>query len=132
MCIFCTLAGKSSGGSGCFDGPVAAPASGDDSGPAKTPAGSTDVVETSDAAAGTGTTYSIGAGLSASGVISSLGDSDWYRIDLTPGTYTFAVAGIGATSNSLDDPYLRLRNSAGTTPSSCVNRACRRCSGATS
>ena len=113
MCIFCTLAGKSSGGPDCSDASAAA-AGEDGTGSAKTPAGSTDVVETADASAGAGTSYSIGTGLSASGSIASLGDSDWYRIDLVAGhTYTFAVAGIGATSNSLDDPYLRLRSSGG-------------------
>jgi serralysin len=94
---------------------VAAADGGDSGNPARTPAGSTDVVETSDAANGTGTTYSISVGQSASGSIASLGDSDWYRIDLVAGhTYTFAVAGLDATSSSLDDPDLYLRNSAGT------------------
>src|SRR5512138_530107 len=71
------------------------------------------VTETADAAASTSTTYNLGVGQSAQGTIASLGDHDWYRINLVAGqTYSFALIGTG--TNSLYDTYLNLRNSAGT------------------
>jgi serralysin len=73
------------------------------------------IIETTDAAASTATAYSLAVGDTAQGRVSSGGDSDWYRINLVSGvTYTFAMAGEGATSNNLLDTYLNLRNSAGT------------------
>ena len=126
MCAVCKLAGKASGGLDCQDvvgqdsgthssnDPNPAPPA-QDQGPVAAPAASPDIIETSDAANNAGTAYSIGIGQSAQGRIASLGDSDWFRVNLVAGhTYTFAAAGEGATSNSLDNPYLRLRDSAGT------------------
>ncbi|MDP2295755.1 MAG: M10 family metallopeptidase C-terminal domain-containing protein [Pseudolabrys sp.] len=72
------------------------------------------MIETTDAASGTGTTYTLAVGDTAQGHIGFLGDSDWYRVNLVAGqTYTVAIAGEGATSNNLQDPYLTLRNGSG-------------------
>jgi serralysin len=71
-------------------------------------------VETTDAAAGTGTTYSLLLGDTAQGTIGSLGDRDWFAVTLQANqTYTFAMTGTG--SDNVIDPYLRLYNSTGTT-----------------
>lgn len=72
------------------------------------------MIETTDAASGTGTTYTLGVGETAQGHVGVLGDSDWYRVNLVAGhTYTFALAGEGATTNKLQDPCLYVRNNAG-------------------
>ncbi|MCB1510143.1 MAG: M10 family metallopeptidase C-terminal domain-containing protein [Hyphomicrobiaceae bacterium] len=72
------------------------------------------VIETTDAAAGTGTIYSLAVGEFAQGNVSALGDSDWYSIQLVAGQqYTFAATGIGISTTNLSDPYLYLRNSSG-------------------
>ena len=72
------------------------------------------VVETTDAAASTATTYSLQLGETAQGNISFTGDRDWYAVTLQAGqTYTFALTGTG--TNNVIDPYLRLYNAAGTT-----------------
>ena len=71
------------------------------------------VTETVDAAAGTSTAYSLGVGQTAQGTIASVGDHDWYRINLVAGqTYSFAMIGTG--THSLQDTYLNLHNSVGT------------------
>jgi hypothetical protein len=70
-------------------------------------------IESSDAAGSSSTTYSLAIGQTGQGVISSLGDHDWYRLNLVAGqTYTFAAVGTG--TNSLRDTYIYLHNSAGT------------------
>src|SRR5262249_39341611 len=72
------------------------------------------IIETTDAAAGTGTAYSLSVGQTAQGTLSSGSDHDWYRVTLTAGqTYTFAETGTG-TSN-VADTYLRLYAADGTT-----------------
>ena len=71
------------------------------------------IIETTDAAASTGTTYTLGIGQSAQGSL-TVGDADWYRVSLVAGqTYTFALVGTRNGAISLDDPFLNLRNSAG-------------------
>ncbi|NVO17946.1 MAG: M10 family metallopeptidase C-terminal domain-containing protein [Rhodoplanes sp.] len=71
------------------------------------------VVESSDAAAGTATVYAIGIGQTAQGTLSTTSDHDWYRVSLVAGqTYSFALVGTG--TNNVADTYLTLRNAAGT------------------
>ena len=72
------------------------------------------VIETTDAAAGTSTTYNLAVGQTARGTLSPAGDSDWYRVTLVAGhTYTFAEVGTGNASVNLDDAYIRLMDSSG-------------------
>ena len=74
------------------------------------------VIETTDAAAGSGTAYTLKVGQTGQGTISSTSDGDWFRVALVAGqTYTFAATGSGNGSVGLGDPLLTLRNSAGTT-----------------
>jgi serralysin len=71
------------------------------------------ILETSDAAGSTTTTYTLGVGQTAQGTISTPTDHDWYRVELVAGqTYTFAMIGTGV-SNDINDTYLQLHNSAG-------------------
>ena len=71
------------------------------------------VTETADAAESTATAYRLMVGQSATGVISSDIDEDWFAIDLVAGErYDFRLLGFGGTY--LDDPYLRLLNASGT------------------
>jgi serralysin len=71
------------------------------------------VVETSDAAASTATTYDISVGDTFAGNLST-GDRDWIAIDLLAGEInTFNLEGSDSGSGTLSDPYLRLYNSAG-------------------
>ncbi|MBW8446758.1 MAG: M10 family metallopeptidase C-terminal domain-containing protein [Arenimonas sp.] len=68
--------------------------------------------ETTDAAAGTGTGYTMGIGDTFTGTLSPVGDQDWVRVQLTAGqTYTFTLDGSGGTPVS--DTYLELRNAGG-------------------
>jgi hypothetical protein len=77
-------------------------------------AGLPTVIEITDAAANTGTAYTLSVGQTAQGLLSSTSDHDWYRVDLVAGqTYTFAMTGTGA--NNVVDTYLRLYASNGTT-----------------
>jgi len=65
-----------------------------------------------DYAANTGTTGFVATGGSATGHIETVGDRDWFAVNLTAGqAYSFALN--AAASNSLSDPYLSLYNSAG-------------------
>ncbi|TWI92761.1 peptidase M10/serralysin-like protein [Roseibium hamelinense] len=67
--------------------------------------------ETTDAAASTGTIYSMSAGDTFEGSL-SFGDSDWVRVELTAGTsYTLDLFGSG--SNGVADTVLRLHNNSG-------------------
>ena len=69
----------------------------------------TDVTLADDYAAGTNTTGSVAVGGSVTGVVETAGDRDWFRISLSAGqTYRFNLNG-----NTLSDPTLSLRNSAG-------------------
>jgi len=73
-----------------------------------------DVIESIDAAGGASTTYTLAIGQTAQGSISTLGDHDWFRVDLVAGqTYTFALVGTG--SSGVRDPLLSLRGPDGTT-----------------
>jgi len=67
------------------------------------------VTETADAAASTSTTSTLGIGQSAQGTISFSGDHDWYKVNLVAGQ----AALIGTGTNSLQNPFLRLLDSAG-------------------
>jgi len=72
------------------------------------------VLETTDAAASTATTYNLGIGQTAQGVLGAASDHDFYRVNLVAGQqYTFAMIGTGVT-NDVDDTFLRLRDSSGT------------------
>ncbi len=69
--------------------------------------------ESSDAAAGTQTSYEMSVGDSFNGTIGSAGDEDWIEISLEAGeSYTFAVEGT-ESGHSLDDPYLQLQDAQG-------------------
>lgn len=71
--------------------------------------------ETSDAAASTASAYTIAAGDSFSGTLSSAGDHDWVRIAVTAGQrYQFDLQGSESGSGTLSDPYLRLYSASGT------------------
>jgi len=68
--------------------------------------------ETTDATAGTGTGYTIAVGDTFTGTLSTVGDQDWVRVQLTAGqTYTFTLDGSGGTPVS--DTYLELLNAGG-------------------
>ena len=66
-------------------------------GPQTSPAnGLPDLTETTDAAAGTSTAYTLQIGQIAQGALSANGDHDWYKVNLTAGqTYTVALVGTG-------------------------------------
>lgn len=64
-------------------------------------------------AGGTSTSFELSPGEAVTGFVSSLGDEDWYRVDLIAGqTYTFGLNGFG--QEALRDPLVRLYNGAGT------------------
>lgn len=70
--------------------------------------------EGSDAANSTATTAQMGVGDYFFGTVGAGGDSDWVEVNLIAGqTYTFGLVGVGALSDSLLDPILRLRDSSG-------------------
>ncbi len=69
-------------------------------------------IEADDAPSSVATSYVLEVGQSAQGVLSSVADEDWFRVNLTAGqVYTFAVIGTG--SAPLQDAYLYLKSSAG-------------------
>ena len=71
------------------------------------------LTETADAPNNTSTFYTMDVRDYFFGTLGA-SDSDWVAVTLQAGqTYTFAMVGVGATTDSLDDPYLRLRDSAG-------------------
>ena len=70
--------------------------------------------ESTDAAANTSTAYSISAGDYFFGTVEGTTAADWIEVSLTAGQiYTFGLVGVGALNDSVDDTYLRLRDSAG-------------------
>ncbi len=72
------------------------------------------LVETTDAAGGPGTTYSMNPGDTFDGELSAAGDDDWVAINLNAGeSYTISLTGVGPTE--LSDPYLRVYRADGTT-----------------
>ena len=71
-----------------------------------------DIIETADAANGTGTTYNASVNQVIRGQLGSATDHDWYRVNLVAGqTYTFAMVGTGIID--LRDPELFLRDGSG-------------------
>src|SRR5438067_8373339 len=63
----------------------------------------------------TATTGTVSIGGSTTGNIETAGDADWFRITLTAGeTYQFDLKGSATGNGTLADPFLRLRDSAGT------------------
>jgi len=57
----------------------------------------------------------IALGSSATGQLEQLGDRDWFQIQLSAGrAYTVNLEGQQAGFGTLEDPYLRIYNSAGT------------------
>ncbi|MBI3438842.1 MAG: M10 family metallopeptidase C-terminal domain-containing protein, partial [Proteobacteria bacterium] len=70
------------------------------------------VVESTDVIpANTSTTFTLAIGSSETGVINSVGDHDWFAVNLVAGqSYAFTMTGNG----SLSDTYLELHDSAGT------------------
>jgi len=57
----------------------------------------------------------IGVTGTATGTLEVSGDHDWFRVQLTAGTsYLINLQGQQAGAGTLEDPYLRVRNSAGT------------------
>ena len=76
--------------------------------------GATTVTEASDASASRSTNYTASIGEFFHGELSSNSDADWIAVELDAGTtYTFAMVGIGALDEQINDTYLRLRNSNG-------------------
>src|SRR5438874_815978 len=68
-----------------------------------------------DYAGSTATTGAVSVGGSTTGNIETAGDTDWFRITLTAGlTYQFDLKGSATSNGTLADPFLRLRDSAGT------------------
>jgi hypothetical protein len=58
------------------------------------------------------TSATLTLGGSANGTIGTVGDTDWYRVELAAGvSYNFTLNGLGPTA--LSDPYLELYSSAG-------------------
>ena len=122
MCALCGQAGKTPGGYGCLDvsaasyqdssdsggsGDVAAPVVIDPGPEGQNPGSGGDTVPGS-----TATTFTQSNDSYVRGYINSSGDQDWYRVNLVVGQqYTFALNGFG--TGAIDDPYLRVFNSAG-------------------
>ena len=72
-------------------------------------------VVTDDYAASTSTTGTVSVGGTRSANIETAGDADWFSVTLTAGqTYQFDVKGVDSGNGTLADPYMRLRDSAGT------------------
>ena len=75
---------------------------------------SDDTVTVDDFASSVGTIGSVATGAAAYGTINWVGDTDWFQTTLTAGTtYEFDLKGQATDSGSLADPFLRLRDSAG-------------------
>ncbi|MGJ8616225.1 MAG: M10 family metallopeptidase C-terminal domain-containing protein [Sulfitobacter sp.] len=70
--------------------------------------------EGTDAANNTATAATMGVGDYFFGTLDTTADSDWVKVTLVAGqTYTFGLVGVGALSDSMSDPYLRLRSTSG-------------------
>lgn len=68
-----------------------------------------------DYAAATTTQGGVGAAGVVTGVIGSSSDADWFAVHLTAGySHTFNLKGVGSGQGTLSDPYLLLRDGAGT------------------
>ena len=74
-----------------------------------------DVTLADDYASSTATTGTVSVGGSITGSIENVGDTDWFRISLVAGhIYQFDLQGSATGQGTLSDPFLRLRDSAGT------------------
>ena len=74
------------------------------------------VVEIPTAPDSTSTSNSMTVGDSFSGNLETVGDSDWVAVPVTAGvTYEVNLLGAGAGVGTLDDPYLRVHDTSGTT-----------------
>ena len=72
------------------------------------------IIEAADAAANTGTAYTLLAGQTAQGTLTGTNDHDWYKVNLVAGqSYSFAMTGSGTLN--VQDTFLRLYGSDGTT-----------------
>jgi serralysin len=72
------------------------------------------IIETTDANASVGTSYTLGISQTGRGNLSTFGDSDWYRVNLVAGQqYTAAVIREGATVNGVSDTYLAIHDQHG-------------------
>ncbi len=68
-----------------------------------------------DYAGSTATTGTVPVGGSSTGSIETTGDTDWFKVTLTAGhTYRFDLLGAESGNGTLADPFMRLRDSAGT------------------
>ena len=68
-----------------------------------------------DYAGSTATTGTVSVGGSKSGNIETADDTDWFKVTLTAGTtYRFDVLGADTGNGTLADPFMRVRDSAGT------------------
>ncbi|MGQ0565157.1 MAG: M10 family metallopeptidase C-terminal domain-containing protein [Gemmobacter sp.] len=73
-----------------------------------------DLTEGADAAAGTGTAYTLRVGEDFAGRLSSGTDADWIAVDLVAGSrYVFTAHGTGGQTAGIDDTILRLMNAGG-------------------
>ena len=73
------------------------------------------VTETTDAAAGIGTAYSLQIGQNFAGSLTSAADADWIAVDLVAGQgYVFTAFGTGGSTAGINDTILRLMNGSGT------------------
>lgn len=69
---------------------------------------------TDDFTADTTTSGTLSVGGSATGALESLGDRDWFAVDIaTAGKYIFEVKGDSSGSGSLTDPWLRIFDGSG-------------------
>ena len=68
-------------------------------------------LEGADAAGSRSTAYTMAAGDTFNGTLSTSAETDWVRVTLQPGVYIITLDGRGASA--LADPYLRVMNSNG-------------------
>ncbi|HEY8616155.1 pre-peptidase C-terminal domain-containing protein [Phenylobacterium sp.] len=74
----------------------------------------TDLSPSDDYTASTATSGAVSVGGSASGVLESAGDADWFRVELVAGrTYQLNLEGASSGAGTLSDPLLEIRSSTG-------------------
>jgi hypothetical protein len=75
---------------------------------------SDDATTLDDYSSTTATTGTITSGQTKQGTINFIGDTDWFKTSLLAGTaYQFDLKGASSGSGTLNDPFMRLRDSAG-------------------